>query len=508
MGFAPAFLDNIELDKQHAVAMAFPPNDNAAPTDVEMAGTLAVVDPRKLIDAIPQPMRPQPMGNGVWEFQQGGQRLLLKEAGSELQFGLTPSDLKRADGLLGEVGQGRRLRARARNIPTDQVDPSQLLDLPSDLPLSRNISKVIKDAKTIEVEADFGTKRDLQLMVKAQAPFNELGIEPLGKPRAVATSLEKVLPSDPVFVATMSWGDPALVHKVIDKSVPMDQVPAPFAEIVKKAISGAHGVLDAIADDVVVALYVDKRGQSTIVLAGNVKDDGKTTKSLRKIHESIVAVVEAHATMQGKNDNAKFGVTYKPDGLTLKGKKADSLSIKIAKDFRKDLGPASTFVKKDSLDAVALSHNGIAILALGPGARTIATDVIGSVGKSRSSALAGNPSLSKLRESMGGCQICVVFDGPDYLKYRLQILQREDDKAVVKDAKKAMGKMGKVGEVGDISLGVRAAANEAAVAVVAPESLMFSPKETVRLLLEVNEFVDAPTMGFQAKPKVAVARDK
>jgi hypothetical protein len=502
MGFAPAFLDNVDLDNQHAFAVELPTTEPASPADISLAGTIAVIDTRKLIDAIPAPMRPQPLGNGVWEFQQNGNRLLLKEAGKELQIGLSTSDLERASGLRKEVGTGRRIRARAWNIPTDQFDPGTLLGLPSDLPLTKNLSKVIREAETVEIEADFGTKRDLEALARATAPFSELGIEPLGKPRAVATPLEQALPADPVMVTTMSWGDPKLVHKMIDKGVPLDQVPGPFAEIAKKAISGTHGVLDAIADDVVFALYVDKKGRTTVVLAASVKDDAKTMKALRSIHESIVGAVEAHATMQGKNANAKFGVDYKPDGLKFKGTKADRLTITVAKDFRDDLGPVSTFVVKDKFDAVALSNNGIAVLAAGPNAKSIAGDVAGSIGKARKNSLGTNGSLGKLREAMGGCQICIAFDGPDYLAYRLHLLEAEDDdKAVIKDAKKALGKISKVGEVGDAAFGVKVDPKQATAALVLPESLMFAPKETMRVLIGTNNFVDFPSEGFTTEPK-------
>src|SRR5690606_40779916 len=126
--------------------------------------------------------------------------------------------------------------------------------------------------------------RDFAASVGAEAPFHKLGLEPIGAARAAATGLESRLPAEPVFVTTLSWGDPALLHGIVD-SVPMSQVPEPVRPMVEKAMKSAHGLLDQVASDVVFALYIDdKKGQATFVMAADVKDEAKTKAALQGVH--------------------------------------------------------------------------------------------------------------------------------------------------------------------------------------------------------------------------------
>ena len=73
----------------------------------------------------------------------------------------------------------------------------------------------------------------LMMLAAAQAPFSSLGLEPIGVPRGAATALEQRLPERPFLAASMSWGDPSLLHASIDRLVPLDQIPEPFAAIAK-----------------------------------------------------------------------------------------------------------------------------------------------------------------------------------------------------------------------------------------------------------------------------------
>src|SRR5690606_10768114 len=160
---------------------------------------------------MPPSFQPQPLGDGSWELRLDDMTVLLQESEQELRVGLSPRDLAAAAKLDRQPSPGRRIRARIENLPTDQYNREQIPML-QEIP---GLEEVIAGAKAMEVELDFGTERSAQFLTTAIAPFHRLGLDPLGVPRRAATTLEQRLPAEPFFAATMSWGDPALVHASI-----------------------------------------------------------------------------------------------------------------------------------------------------------------------------------------------------------------------------------------------------------------------------------------------------
>ncbi|MBC8073439.1 MAG: hypothetical protein IAG13_34280, partial [Deltaproteobacteria bacterium] len=217
MGFAPSFLDNIDLTGAHGVWFAYPQQDNAAAAgDVDLAATIAVVDGRKVIEGAPASSRPQPLGDGMWELKAGDkQRFLIKESGKELLVGMSPEDVNKAASLRAGLKSDKKLYAKVWNIPADEIDPAALFGLPSNTAIAKALSSVLKELGAVELFGDIGAGKDAVLTVTAEAPFSKLGIEPIGAPRTAATALEGKLPGKPMFVTTMSWGDPALLEKSI-----------------------------------------------------------------------------------------------------------------------------------------------------------------------------------------------------------------------------------------------------------------------------------------------------
>lgn len=499
-GFAPAFINNIDLSGQHVLWAAMPVDDAS---DAEaFAATVSVMDPRKVIEALPEGNRAQPLGDGVWRLDVDKEQLLMKEAGKELLVSESQDDLSRAAKLRAEAGSGRRIRARAWNIPTDDIDPADLLDLPAGNPIVKQLTAIAKELKGIGVEADLGSKRPIQVVASAEGPFAKLGLDPLGKPRSASTALEKRLPGNPFFVASLAYGDPTMVHKTIDKVVPLDQIPAPFDGIVKRALEGAHGLLDQVANDVVIAMYLNSKGQATFVIAADVKADENTTKGIRAINGSLVEALTAHAAMQGKNKNAKFEVQLKNDGIKFSGVKADRLLVKIPKDFREDFAKASVFMKGDSLETVSFVKGNTALIAIGSGGRALAADVAKSLGSGSKAALANDSAMTSLRSGMEGCQVCVTFDAKEYLRLRLQLLAEGSDKTVAKDAKAKLKQLGKVSGDVDLGAGLRFEADNAAFGFVVPAETVSLSADAIATLKQLNEFVDSP--AALGKTEVAV----
>jgi|GEM_PF-1509669 len=492
-GFGPGFLSNIKLDDQHVLKAAFPAGDAAGPEALDVSFSLPVVDGRKVLESFPSAMRPQPLGGDMWELRQDNDTWYAKEAGARLLWGHSQADVEAAGGLEKEAGKGRRFRVKAWNIPTDDVDPAELLDLPTDVPGVKAISEILKELNGAELQVDYGTDKRFELIASAEAPFGKLGLDPIGKARKKATKLEAKLPAGAVFVTTLSFGKPEMLHKTIDKMVPVDQVPAPFDTMVKDAVKGTHMVLNAIAGNVVAALYVDKKGQATVLLAAGIKGkkEEKALEGMRKIQGTLKGALEAHAALQGKNKDAKFGVTWKEGGLKMSGVRADQLTVKIAKDFTSDTEDAKLFLKKNAVESVSFVNEGVAFWAIGAGARSLGSDVARSLGKDRASSMATDGTLTTLREGMDGCQLCVTFDADEYLRVRLLDMQaKTKDKAQLKEIKKNLGKLAKVKGDVDVGAGIRFSDKDGAAGIVVPLETLKLSKESIATLKEITDFVE------------------
>lgn len=492
-GFGPGFLGNINLDGMHAVKVAFPTDDAAGPEAIDFAASMSVADGQKVLESFPSSMRPQPLGGDMWELRQDNDTLLIKQAGAELLWGRAQADVEKASGLVKQVGTGRRVRVRAWNIPADDVDPIDLLGLPRDAPFVAAIADVLKELAAAELQLDFGSKKRLEVVASAEAPFGKLGLDPLGKARTKATELEAKLPAGAVFVTTVSFGNPEMLHKTIDSQIPVDQVPAPFDTMVKDAIKGTHMVLNSISANVVVALYVDKKGQATAMLAAGIKGkkEAKALEGMRKIQGTMKAGLDAHAALQGKNKNAKFAVTLKEGGLKISGIKADQLSVKIPKDFQGETEDAALFLKKNSVESVSFVQDGVAFWAIGAGARSLGSDVARSLGKDRSSSMASEGTLTTLREGMDGCQLCISFDADEYLRIRLLDMQaKTTDKAKLKEIKAQLSKLGKIKGDAEVGVGLRFSDKDGAAGLVIPGDTLSLSKESFAGMTEVMDYVE------------------
>ncbi|MEM9453460.1 MAG: hypothetical protein AAGF11_04725 [Myxococcota bacterium] len=502
MGFGPGFLTNIDLDGLHAFSMATPADGGRA-EDTSLSASMAVFDARKLIDNMPQSQRPSPLGEGMWELAVDTVRVLMREQGKELLVGFSVDDVDSAGKLRGEASSSSRIRLKATNIPVDDIDPAAVLeDLPSDSKLVQDLAEVLRQLEAVTFEIDAGTTRDFYTTVGAIAPFSKLGLGPIGTPRTSATALESRLPADPVFAATLSWGDPALLHTMLG-SLPIADVPDPVKGMVEKAVASAHSLLDQIATDVVIALYLDKKGQATIVLAADVKDEAKAKAALQGVHEVLNEGIETQATMAGKNKDGAFSAKLELNGMKVAGGKADRLTVKIPKGFQADVRMAQMFLRKNSLEAISHVDQGTAIMAIGAGARGLVTDVAKNLGKSRSKSLATNAGLEGVRKAMGGCQICVAGDPLSYFRVRLMLARdQSDDKAVAKEAGRQIYALSKVDSFGWPGAGIKVEPDQAAMGMVIPQTSLFAPRASVEKVQAVSEFINDPQAAqAAAKPK-------
>lgn len=496
LGFAPGFLGNIDLAGTHVFATSFPAQGQGTPEDSSVAGSIAVTNGRKVIDSVPSAYRPAPLGEGMWELTQDDVRMLIKEAGAELQFGMTVEDLDQAAKLRGQVDtKGRRVKIRASNLPTDDLDPRMLLDLP-DIQIVRDLTKVLQDLDAIELETDLGTTKDFELITSAKAPFSKLGLDPLGKPRTAPTAVEKVLPADPVFVTSLAYGDPKLLHKMIDASVPMSMIPDGFKDMVEKTLGGVHGLLDQVSNDVVFALYVDAKGRGSVVIAADVKDDAKTFESMRSLNEVALAGVEMQKGMVGKAKDQALDGSFKKAAVKLAGgAKGDLLSITFPKGMADELDSFRMFLSKDKLDMSTLVEDGIAVVTIGAGGRDVLAKVANGLVKAPKSSLASDAGLKSVRAAMGGCQVCMTGGPNEYLRFRL-LLTKDSNPDQAKEATAKLKELAKTGDLGLMGAGVKVEKDSASLGLVVPQTFLYADKSKAAKFMEINDFVNGGDTGM------------
>ncbi|MBK6923306.1 MAG: hypothetical protein IPH07_38315 [Deltaproteobacteria bacterium] len=499
-GFSPSFLDNLDLAGAHSVWFAYPQqSESATPADVNLAASIAVIDGRKVIEGAPASSRPQPLGDGMWELKSADSHLLIKENGKELLLGLSPQDIARAGSLRAEAKTDHHITSKLWNIPKDELDPAALFGLQGSSKPARELAEVLKNLESISLVADAAPDKDATLVVSADAPFSRLGIEPIGKARGSATAIEGKLPGNPMFVSTLSWGDPALLERTLTSQVPVSQLPEPFASIVKQALDASVTLLKQVANDVVIAIYVDASGKPTALVAADVKDDAKTRDAMHAIADAIKQAVEAQNTLAGKQASAKIGLEWKPGGVAVAGGKADKMVLRAPKDLAGEIGEASILLNKDALDVISMVQGNAAVIAIGPGAKALATDVAKGLAKPRKDSLAQHTGLGRLRTTMGGCQICVAFDPTAYLRFRVALMIAKD-KTAAKQGKSSLAELKKVGNVGSAMVGFKVEPKQGAMGSVLPKELLFANKAAVATLKRVNDLVDAGGASVVATP--------
>src|SRR5690606_22004437 len=134
--------------------------------DPRLVGSLPALSAKGVMDGLPSAQKPQPLGNGLWEFIQGDLRVVLREQPKALEFALQPDDLDRAAALASQASQGRRLRLRGSDLPPGMLQTSALDFLPAGL--RRQVAAVLGEASAGSFELDAGTDRDLVLQLAAE----------------------------------------------------------------------------------------------------------------------------------------------------------------------------------------------------------------------------------------------------------------------------------------------------------------------------------------------------
>lgn len=495
-GFGPGFLGSFDLDGVHATQIGVPHEGQVGVTDrdIDVAMSLAAIDPVRAIESLPAALQPQPLGDQIWQIAEDDIEVLFRAGQGALEIGLNMESLDVARSLPAKVAVGPsepRIKMAATNIPTVDIDVAELIPLPPDL--SKTMSSIINETKSIDFAADFGTDRDLIVRAGAKAPFGRLGLDPIGPATQQPSALAKALPRDGMFVWVMPWGDPQLLHKMLDKQIPAGQIPAPFDGYVDQVVAGAHGVLAAIDGEVLSTAYIDK-GKFTLVMAARVKDEAGARKSIRAMFSASTKAFQDHIALVGNSLDHKYTVSYKQDAIAVGKGKGDLFTLTVPKDKQDDLRDLGWFIgdKKQQLEVSSVVVDGMLIVAIGAGQKSTMSAIGRRAGKSPDDGLEAGGGLALARKLAGGCQYCVAFDPVEIGEMVFTVLAADQSEPaeVQKAASKAVSALGKLSVDGEIAFALRLSADEGVAGFGWPKSLLFADPDKIKGVVDLVKSID------------------
>jgi hypothetical protein len=494
-GFGSGFLPSLDLDGVHAFELAFPHEGqrNTSPADVELRVAMSALDPVRMVESMPAMLQPQPLGQNLWQFTDDSTRLYFRAQADALEIAMTLEDLDVATGLRAKVPAGPtqpRIHLTGANLPPGEIDVTELIPLPPGL--ARPLSSILNETASLDLAADFGTDRDLTARLGAAAPFERLGLDPIGPATQAPSKLAKALPSEALFVWNMPWGDPALLHGMLDKQIPISQIPAPFDGYVGDVLAGAHAVLGQVRDEVIAAAYIDNKGQVTLVFAAEVGDEKAALAAMRKIWTSTEKAMGDHIALTGGSAEFAYTASFKQGAVTAGKAKADLLSVTVPKFLHRDVEKMSwLFGAKPKLEVSTLAVDGKLVIAIGAGHKGFMGALGRSLGKKGEGLEAGG-GLALARKLGDGCQYCVALDPERLFElfFTVQATSPDEPEEVRKAAKDALKKLAKLDLDGEIAFAIRLEQGRGLLGFGVPKSLLFADPIKVKTLMELVESVE------------------
>ncbi len=480
-GLPKAFTDALDWSGRFAIDIAYPQPDqaHARPDDVQVRANLAALDAAAALRALPESWSATMHGEREASAQREGVELVFRALSGALLVGRSPGDLDAATQMAGRT-QSYALEVHAENLHQGDVDPSSLMELPGGL--AGPISAALERATALDIGLDLAAEADLRAHLRAAADLSSFGFDPLGAPLARASKLGDRLPGGADALALMSWGDPKLIHRELDRYAEM--IPEPFDGWTAEIIAGAHAVIDQVREEVAFGIWVDDDGKAALVVAARVAEPEAARAAVRRVVAGLDATARRYTELMGDDKDYRATVSYKPEGLVFSKAKVDLFSATIPKAFEADAARVKMLVgsKKPKLELLALVEGEYGIVVIGEGARTLMGDWVRHLGTTRRISAETEPGLGLARAIGGGCQICVAIDPVGALRsYAQWRVDLGDDPA----ASQALAATKDSVHEGWAALSVRARDDEAALGFGAQKKVAFEQPElwTAALLL-------------------------
>lgn len=491
-GLPKAWTDALDWTGRFAFDIAYPQpgQSHARPEDLQLRGNFAAKDPLAALEAVPAAWNPQPLSERELQATRADVQLNFRALSDQLLVGRGPKDLDAA-AAMSERAAVRAVQVHAENLHPGDVDPGELLTLPAGL--TGPISAALERATALDASLDLARDRDMSLHLAAEADLSNFGFDPLGRPLTDPSRVADTLLAGAVSVAVMSWGDPKLIHRELDRYATM--IPEPFDQWVAEVIAGAHAVIDVVRDEVVVGLWVDAKGRATLVIASRVSSEADARAALRRTLAGLHAVGERYVGLMGDDRNYRAKLEYKPDGLGFSKAKVDLLSSTVPKAFADDAKRVAMFVgeKKPKLEILSFVSGDQGLVAIGAGARTFMSDYVRNLGAQRDQSTESEGGLRLARALGGGCQLCIAIEPEGalrtYLRHKADFDGDAEARATLDELSKSSVQRG--GE-GHVALSLRARDTEAALGVGVSRGLLFGESPMLKRLFDALDLLPPP----------------
>ena len=485
--------DEIDFGGLISVDAAYPqPGQQSRPEDLEFRSFTPSNNPRALIEA---GGAMQPLGDGLWRLQVDEEfSMLVRE---EAQGVTVATDLPGLDRALSEHNNPEvldprfQLQVEVTNFPRDSIDPSALLNF-GDLRDLKTVSKIVQELTGLRLQ--LGVQRDsserdntVRFVGRASAPYESLGLSPLGPSLTAPSALATKLPANAIVggVLSLSNATPAIqeLNAIVRE---LEDVPPPFDEAVEGAVDALRRILRAIRGEVAFSVYLTKKREIAVILAAQTPDVDASRDAVRALMLEVERVLKTHIALVGEDPNERYSASFKPDGLGFAKARADILAIDLSKAMTEDFGRSSTIVlgkKRNRVEFLSYVEGDASLIAFGPGARTIMSDYLRGLQRARASSLESLGGLGVARDLTGGCQLCVTINPHEVAKLFTVI-----DKLQPRPAKRLVP----LHEIvkrraldAEISLGATLSPQHAALGISLPGALVAPSDEVIRLTLEL-----------------------
>lgn len=451
IGFSPGLWTHVDPSRTHVlfVSQASPGAQPEGP--VSVAGLLEVRDPARLAEGLGA----RPTGPGAWQLGNEGEALTIRATGTRLEVATSPAALERVRALAGGTATDHTLRMRLTNAWT-APRPGQ----------SEASLALMRSMKTFDVEADVGPDADLVAIARSDASIHALKTVEIGAIRVAPTAIEERLPADAMLLATISLNDNrASFGEAFDKlaasNVLSDGVPPAAAARIRAPVVALY---EAIAGDAAVAIHAGRGPHYNVVIMADVRD-----VAAARGHLAAFASATAEDEPEVKHQSTRIA-----------GQPGEQIVWSLSPKRRERVGGLQS---RGKLQSFMAAHDGVMVLAIGPDARDLVGQAIASRRKPARAAV--RDGLAQLRATMGGCQLCVVFDPAPALATKLRI---DADTAGRGDGVKDVGKMAKavsaLGSLGVVSGGFAADDQGFRFAGVVQKSLLYAAEGDARTIVD------------------------
>jgi hypothetical protein len=135
-------------------------------------------------------------------------------------------------------------------------------------------------------------------------------------------------------------------------------------------MQASHAILDQVQHDVVLAIYPGPRGELTVLVAADVKDELTVRKAMHDILATANTAVTTFNTLGGDKKDSSFSVSLKANGIKVGGVEGELFSLGMPKNMATDLeGARPLLTDKQQIEIAAVTAGGSAVLTLGHDAR-------------------------------------------------------------------------------------------------------------------------------------------